>query len=61
MYRHLNAKGVEILRTRENTHSVGVYFNDPDGNGIKVYYEEPGGYRRSWEGQYTKKLEAVTA
>ena len=61
MYRHLKAKGVEILRTRENTHSVGVYFNDPDGNGIEVYYEEPGGYRRSWEGQYTKKLEAVTA
>ena len=61
MYRHLKAKGVEILRTRENTHSVGVYFNDPDGNGIEVYYEEPGGYRRSWEGKYSKKLEEVTA
>jgi catechol-2,3-dioxygenase len=57
MYRHLKAKGVQILRTRENTHSVGVYFNDPDGNGLEVYYEEPGGYRRAWEGQYAKKLE----
>jgi catechol-2,3-dioxygenase len=57
MYRHLKAKGVQILRTRENAHSVGVYFNDPDGNGLEVYYEEPGGYRRSWEGQYARKLE----
>ena len=61
MYRHLKAKGVHILRTRENAHSVGVYFNDPDGNGLEVYYEEPGGYRGSWEGQYTRKLEEVIA
>jgi len=46
---------------RENAHSVGVYFNDPDGNGLEVYYEEPGGYRGSWEGQYTRKLEEVIA
>ena len=61
MVRRLKEKGVEILRTRENTFSVGVYFNDPDGNGLEVYYEEPGGYRRSWEGQYARKLEEVTA
>ena len=42
MYRHIKAQGVNILRTRENTHSVGVYFTDPDGNGLEVYYEEPG-------------------
>jgi catechol 2,3-dioxygenase len=56
MVRHLKAKGVEILRVRENTYSVGVYFNDPDGNGLEVYYEEPGGFRRAWEGKYTRKL-----
>jgi catechol 2,3-dioxygenase len=60
MARHLKAKGVEILRVRDNTFSVGVYFNDPDGNGIEVYYEEPGGYRRAWEGQYARKLEEVS-
>ena len=49
---------VNILHTRENTHSVGVYFTGPDGNGLEVYYEEPGGYRQSWEGQYARKLEA---
>ena len=38
-----------------------LFFNDPDGNGLEVYYEEPGGYRGSWEGQYTRKLEEVTA
>jgi hypothetical protein len=42
MYRHLQEKGVDILRVRENNFSVGVYCNDPDGNGIEVYYEEPG-------------------
>ena len=30
---------------RENTYSVGVYFNDPDGNGLEVYYELP---RSEW-------------
>jgi catechol-2,3-dioxygenase len=39
---HLKAKGVEILRVRENTYSVGVYFNDPDGNGLEVYDESLG-------------------
>jgi catechol-2,3-dioxygenase len=60
MYRHLQEKGVDILRVRENNFSVGVYCNDPDGNGIEVYYEEPGGYRGAWEGQYARKLEGVT-
>jgi len=46
MYRHLKAKGVHILHTRENAHSVGVYFNDPDGNGLEVYYELP---RSEWQ------------
>jgi catechol 2,3-dioxygenase len=59
MVRHLKEKGVDILRVRDNTYSVGVYFNDPDGNGLEVYYEEPGGYRRAWEGQYSRKLEEV--
>jgi catechol-2,3-dioxygenase len=57
MYRHLQEQGVDILRVRENTYSVGVYFNDPDGNGLEVYYEEPGGYRRAWEGRYARKLD----
>jgi catechol-2,3-dioxygenase len=56
MVRHLKETGVEIQRARENTYSVGIYFNDPDGNGLEVYNEEPGGFRRAWEGQYARKL-----
>jgi catechol 2,3-dioxygenase len=56
MVRHLKEKGVDIVRVRENTYSVDVYIHDPDGNGIEVDYEEPGGYRRAWEGQYARKL-----
>jgi catechol-2,3-dioxygenase len=56
MVHHLKETGVEILQVRENTYSVGVYFDDPDGNGLEVYYEEPGEYRRAWEGQYARKL-----
>jgi hypothetical protein len=47
MYRPLKAKGVQILRTREHTPSVGVSCTAPDG------------YRQSWEGQYTRKLQAA--
>jgi catechol-2,3-dioxygenase len=28
--------------------SLGIYFNDPDGNGIEVYYESP---RDQWHRQ----------
>ena len=60
MYQHLQEKGVEILRVRDNTFSVGIYFNDPDGNGNEVYYEDLEAFRRgAWEGQYPKKLAEV--
>ena len=60
IYRQLKEKGVEILRTRSNTFSVGIYFNDPDGNGNEAYYEDLEAYRRgAWEGEYHRKLEEV--
>ena len=62
MYRHLKQKGVAIDRVRDNCFSVGVYFSDPDGNGIEVYYEDLELFRRgSWEGKFHRKLEEVTA
>ncbi len=61
-HRHLKEKGVEILRSRSNTFSVGFYFNDPDGNGNEIYYEDLEAYRQgSWEGRYAKELEEITA
>jgi catechol 2,3-dioxygenase-like lactoylglutathione lyase family enzyme len=44
MYHRLQAKGVPIT-VRDHTVSIGVYFDDPDGNGLEVYYELP---RSEW-------------
>ena len=40
MYARLEAKGVPV-RVSDHTVSIGVYFSDPDGNGLEVYYELP--------------------
>ena len=62
MYRQLKANGVEILRTRSNVFSVGIYFNDPDGNGNEAYFEDLETFRRgAWEGEYHRQLEEVPA
>ena len=44
MYHRLKDKGVPI-RVADHTVSIGVYFSDPDGNGLEVYYELP---RSQW-------------
>src|SRR5256886_7793481 len=44
MYRRLHDKGVAV-RVADHTVSLGVYFSDPDGNGLEVYYELP---RSEW-------------
>jgi catechol 2,3-dioxygenase len=44
MYERLTDKGVPI-RVSDHTVSIGVYFSDPDGNGLEVYYELP---RSQW-------------
>ncbi len=38
MYRRLEDKGVPI-RVLDHSVSIGIYFADPDGNGLEVYYE----------------------
>jgi len=44
VYHRLNAKGIPI-RVADHTVSLGIYFSDPDGNGLEVYYELP---REAW-------------
>ena len=44
MYHRLKGKDVPI-RVVDHTISIGVYFSDPDGNGLEVYYELP---RSEW-------------
>ena len=41
-YAHLLASGVEIQRAIDHVCQRSVYFTDPDGNGLEIYYEMPG-------------------
>ncbi len=45
MYRRLKDKGVPI-HVGDHSVSIGIYFSDPDGNGLEVYYELP---RSEWQ------------
>ena len=40
-YAHLLDRGVEILRATDHVCQRSLYFNDPDGNGLEIYYEMP--------------------
>jgi catechol-2,3-dioxygenase len=37
----LRAHGVEITRTIDHVSQKSLYFNDPDGNTLEIYYELP--------------------
>lgn len=41
-YAHLLAQGVDIQRAVDHVCQRSVYFFDPDGNGLEIYYEMPG-------------------
>ena len=45
MYQRLKEKHVAIDHVSDHGISVGIYFRDPDGNGIEVSYELP---RSQW-------------
>ncbi len=44
-YNRLKEKQVPVDGVGDHGLSLGVYFHDPDGNGIEVYYESP---RSEW-------------
>lgn len=44
-YRRLAEKKVPIEAINDHGISLGIYFRDPDGNGVEVYYELP---RAEW-------------
>ena len=44
MYERLKALKVPVT-VLDHTVSIGVYFDDPDGNGLEVYFEQP---RSEW-------------
>ena len=48
VYQRLKDKGVPIERVSDHSISIGIYFRDPDGNGVEVSYELP---RSQWPRQ----------
>ena len=40
-YAHLLKSGVEIQRAIDHICQRSLYFTDPDGNGLEIYYEMP--------------------
>ena len=48
IYLRLMEKNVEIHRVTDHGISIGIYFRDPDGNGIEVSFELP---RSQWPSQ----------
>jgi len=40
-YATLQDQGVEITRTIDHVSQKSLYFNDPDGNTLEIYYELP--------------------
>jgi catechol 2,3-dioxygenase len=48
MYHRLEDMGVPI-RVSDHTVSIGIYFSDPDGNGLEAYYELP---RSEWHQEH---------
>ncbi len=45
VYERIKAKNISIDHVSDHGVSVGIYFRDPDGNGIEVSYELP---RSEW-------------
>ncbi len=48
LYQRLKDRNVPIARVSDHGISVGIYFHDPDGNGVEVSYELP---RSQWPRQ----------
>ena len=45
MYHRLKARAIPF-HVADHTVSIGIYFSDPDGNGLEAYYELP---RSQWQ------------
>ena len=48
LYLLLKDKNVDIYQVADHGISIGIYFRDPDGNGVEVSYEMP---RSEWHSQ----------
>ena len=53
-YRRLQANNVKVEHISDHGISLGIYFRDPDGNGVEVSYELP---RDEWVGRVVEVRE----
>jgi catechol-2,3-dioxygenase len=60
-YRALQEHGVVIERAMDHINQRSIYFQDPDGNRLEIYYEMPGALQRFPDGRGDQNSElAVT-
>jgi catechol-2,3-dioxygenase len=60
-YCTLLASGVEIERAVDHVNQRSIYFSDPDGNRLEIYYEMPGALARFPEGRGDQNRELAVS
>jgi catechol 2,3-dioxygenase len=60
-YRTLLEHGVRIQRAMDHVNQRSIYFLDPDGNRLEIYYEMPGALARFPEGRGDQNRELAVS
>ena len=60
-YRTLLEHGVEIDRAVDHVNQRSIYFRDPDGNRLEIYYEMSGALQRFAAGRGDKNVELAVS
>jgi catechol 2,3-dioxygenase len=60
-YATLQEHGVEIERAIDHVNQRSVYFADPDGNRLEIYYEMPGSLERFPDGRGDRDLQLAVS
>ena len=58
-YHSLREHGVEITRTIDHVSQQSVYFQDPDGNTLEIYYERPDALEMFARGRHDRDVPLV--
>jgi catechol-2,3-dioxygenase len=60
-YRALQEHGVAIERAMDHINQRSIYFQDPDGNHLEIYYEIPGALQRFPNGRGDQNSELAVS